>query len=1010
MRLSEFTGARHIPLVGRRDLLEEARRRVGRGGVHLVYFEGDGGVGKTALLEAILEQSQRGSRADAMPGCRVAGEVIDLYHVDVHTSEGLIRRIIDVLGKWSFAASENALEALAQARVAQDMDAANMHARALQQAFFDEFARLTDDGVVLALDTMEVLEYERDPFQEELGEQLPIVSAGAWLFQSFFPALHGNVVLLLAARPNGIKERLEALPERTPHLMFRSTGLEALGEEETLEYLRAIAQSEGKRGDGDAAARLWAFSEEHGAVAHHLTGGRPILLSLVADMVAHGWALPPSFDRSLEELKEQNDRAQAAEVERALLLRILESPTPVGETIRTLAWLRKGATPELLARVMDLKTLDGEWDVYTATGYLDQVAQLAWVKVRPGDRRVFLHDEMIFLLEKHVLQLCSQDETDRIHASIRRYYRDLIRDLEERVRQFPPVLVSIQARLRHALVEEMHYRLRHSPPMGFAMYFWLAEEALGGRDPEMDMLLRTEFLRTLGMLTDNDHFVGFIPREAEMDIAVRWGMRALFFQSDPHAALRILDQVRMRWGKDAGKLKVAWAHLQLYQAVAQIQRADGEDWQEARELLADVERKADEMLMAPPETPVVRGRRWQARILKSLALNFRGYLDRQQGRYLEAVQHYQESAMLQRRLGMAALVSTLTNLSYAMALTGEFRRARLLTEEAERLARYRGNGHMLALTLNVRALVEELDSHHRAALRYAEQALAVAEDLPSPRVRGLIHLTRARAHRYQWHSLTEEERKHEPSPFGQALAEANEAVRLLRNNPADRVEALMERGCVYREIARVHHAAGSREEARESAQKSRKDFERVVVLARAMDQPRQQALAWANLGWLYYYTGEVEKVSETLAQAYLPFPKDYLFPTRGPTPPMANKGRKDEATLPYWSTLGKVEMLKAYLALDQARTTSNNDSGQTHLQAAVKHITLSLAYDELVAEAHFELARAEESLHRRILQDNLSIRSLHQHAHQVAEEQALDQPTPFQSFLDRMFGPADLWT
>ncbi len=88
MNLMEFTGARRIPLIGRQDLLKETEWYIGRGGVHLLYFEGEGGIGKTALLGAILEQSQRGSGADRLAGCRVAKEVIDLYHVDVHTAEG----------------------------------------------------------------------------------------------------------------------------------------------------------------------------------------------------------------------------------------------------------------------------------------------------------------------------------------------------------------------------------------------------------------------------------------------------------------------------------------------------------------------------------------------------------------------------------------------------------------------------------------------------------------------------------------------------------------------------------------------------------------------------------------------------------------------------------------------------------------------------------------------------------------------------------------------------------
>jgi tetratricopeptide (TPR) repeat protein len=757
MQLIEFAGARRVPLIGRRDLLQEAERRIGRGGVHLLYLEGRGGVGKTALLEAILERSLRSGRADSSAGCCVAQQVIDLYHVDVHTYEGLIRKIAQVLGRWSFEETERLSTSLDQARVSGDVDVIREREKALQLVFLQEFSALSQTGVVLAFDTLEVLEYEQDPFQKELGERLPALSAGKWLFESFLPALQGNAMVLLAGRSAELVPRLEALHDQKEHLLVRHIELQPLDAEETKEYLKAVAQAEGLRGDGDAAARLWTFAEERGDTTHFLTGGRPILLSLVADMVAHNWALPAPFDKTREEILARHVGDWWPDVERALAVGIQESPTPMGNTLRALAWLRKGATPELLAQLLELKTKDGEWDRYTATGYLDQVAQLALVKVRPGDRRVFLHDEMYTLLDTHVLQKCTEDERSRVYSTIRTYHRDLIRQLEQRVEKLPPLLASTQVHLHQTLVEEMHYRLFESPPIGFAMYFWLAEEALGGRDAEMDMLIRSEFLRTLSALEETEYFLGAIPREAALDTAVRWGMRALFLRSDPEGALRILDQARRRWSREAGKLELAWAHLELYRALAKIQRASGDDWQEARELLVAVGETADRVLTFPPENPVVQARRWRAKILKSLARNYWGYLDRRQGRYREAVLHYQESAMLQRRLGMDALAPTLTNLSFVLAATGDFHTARLLADEAERLARRRGQDHMLATNLNVRALVEEFDGHHQVALRYTDRALEVAARLPNQRVQGLIRSTRARAYRNLWSSLADAE-------------------------------------------------------------------------------------------------------------------------------------------------------------------------------------------------------------------------------------------------------------
>jgi tetratricopeptide (TPR) repeat protein len=276
-------------------------------------------------------------------------------------------------------------------------------------------------------------------------------------------------------------------------------------------------------------------------------------------------------------------------------------------------------------------------------------------------------------------------------------------------------------------------------------------------------------------------------------------------------------------------------------------------------------------------------------------------------------------------------------------------------------------------------------------------------------VRGLILCTRARAHRYLWNSLPEIQREGKASLFDEALKEANQAVTLLRRNPADRVDALLERGCIYREMACLYHQNGKGEETQAFAQKSREDLERVAVLAAALDFPHKQALAWTHLGWLYYYLGQTEKAEKALEEAYQPFPAGYLFPKLGPLPSMAETPHQGEATLPYWSTLGRAEMLRGYLALDQALAGSTNKENGAQLQAAVKHITLSLAYNGLVSGSHSDLDRAVEGLHRRIVRDGLNIKAMHQHAQEVAKAQDLAQPTRFQDFLNRMFGPADLW-
>ena len=91
-------------------------------------------MGKTSLLEAILEQSQWGGKAESLSGSCVAHQVIDMAHPELHAPEGLIRQIMEVLGKWFFDSAQSLLPALEQARLSGDIAAVKHSEQALQAA------------------------------------------------------------------------------------------------------------------------------------------------------------------------------------------------------------------------------------------------------------------------------------------------------------------------------------------------------------------------------------------------------------------------------------------------------------------------------------------------------------------------------------------------------------------------------------------------------------------------------------------------------------------------------------------------------------------------------------------------------------------------------------------------------------------------------------------------------------------------------------------------------------
>jgi hypothetical protein len=844
-----------LRFVGRQDFLRAVERRRCWGGVYLLLIEGEGGIGKTALLEAILERTRPARETGFRLEPCVANQIIDFRHIDVHSVEALIRKVAEVLGEGDFTQTRQALDTLEQTRSGGSPAAIAKQARTVEAVFLAEFATLAERGVVLAFDTLDGLHTEPTALYELADTTTPVPSVGGWLVDTFLPALRGNVVVLLAGRLTPMRGHLERLARQHPQMEYQHVPLTPLAIGETRDYLQGAAGVLTASGHPQAAARLAAFSQAHGDTAHTLTGGKPLLVALVADLVAHGWTQPAAFASELKALQATGAEAGGPEVERFLVAQVEAIPAPLGPALRALAWLPRGATPELLARVMELRTLEGQWDIYAATDCLDRLADLTLVQLRASDRRVFLHDQLGHLLVSYLLSKAGEAEVDRVHAAIQAYYRERASDLARRLEQFPPRFSLLQTRLRQTLVEDMYYRLRHCPPAGFATYARLAEDALSRRDAELDLLLRAELIRTADQLSAAKSLQGLNSQEVEMEVALRWASRTLLLDGDAPAALQLLDWIETRWRQDAAAVGLAWTHLWLCQARALIHRGEPGDWSTAHDLLADVVQVSDGALYPS-------GHRLQARLLQAVALHARGTLARLEGRFLVAVQHYQAAAILLRRLEMWALTPTLIELAHVMAQTGQVHAARLLAQEAERRSQRASDEATLALARHVRAVVEIHDNHPRDALRYASQALHLARRVHEGSLHGAIHLTRARARLQLWESFGRDQRHQELTPLLEALQDVDLAVNLLGHSPAAMVDALLERAGIHRAVALWHDWQGRDDEADRAATRSHDDAQEAAGLAAALDLPGQQALAWLHRAWLHYHLKQT-----TLARA-----------------------------------------------------------------------------------------------------------------------------------------------
>ncbi len=1016
-----------IPLIGREEEIERIVRAYQEATAPRVfYIEGEGGVGKTALMEEVMRRIRVGDDTGSRWGV-VARQILDVYHIEYQTPGGLADGIIQVL-----QSSEDDFRAYKT--FAQKLDERLAKGESVSQAEIDEgwklFAEALDrlaeskGRLFLAIDTVEVLFAVQDEFQKEYNLALP---SSASVLQSIFKIIqqsHAPILWLFAGRPSGLAEEAKTVGVLAEEHMIR---LKPLGREEAVSYLRAVAR---QILDPAARERLEEISSYHASALHRETQGRPILLAIVADIVAQGGALPESFYR-----KEEETKRGRAELERRLLAHLVRLSDGIGDLLRVMGLLRKGVDASMLADLEGGESKDTALEE-VQEHLLQRAAKLTIVKHRPvKERAYFLHDEVYALFERHSDYLPPQQARERYLEAVLRYYKERRGEIQEKAHHTWnwQTRVRLKRKAQWLEAEMLHYKLRLGVRDGYSFYFLRAEDALDARERDEFLQLRSELLRTVNELHQLGRLSKDVWQEAQIDVALRWGLYTLLVEGTVKRAIELLDEVEPWLRRKAESLSQNQKRqLQLYQAVAQLKDGNRED---AQKIL----RQLDEELQDE------QGR--IAQIIKAYAAAYQGYLERLQGQYYQAIKHYQRAVSYFRRLKMHALTTTLANMAYAMAMVGWFRRARQALAEAETDARRSGNIHQRARILNVRCIVETLDGHLNTARRRAEEALELLDKgkLDAYSLRALIYVNLARARRYAWNRVVTDERVHE----WKALWEAYDAIRKAEGYEVSlslpyQVELWNEAGCVFREMSwlsrqraekKVDMALSDSEEASfvsalsDAGAKAQQYFlkaagvsvdqelgsaeileweHRVQSHIEKVGDPYWPLMALVNLGWHWYYQRQPSEWIEALCQLiYRRIPEEYHLPEP--------KIKRGEAHILLWGILGKIEMLSFYDTLRGWKHLSREEREQ-RLRDGVRHVVWALEYDHLMGEDPYDLRRAEEGLNHRILTlpdwEECLLPRLYQYGEPYAKELEKNmgiQQSTFMQWLEERFGGRELW-
>jgi tetratricopeptide (TPR) repeat protein len=966
MLVSFFPGmpaAGVVPLVGRRKELEEIRKAVEAEETRIVYITGQGGIGKTRLVQEVLNELRENREL------AVAQELIDFYHIVNRSLEGLLEAIRTSVGldlpRYQEAREELERLVLTAGATFREIDEKR---REMAKVFLEEWNEKSEEKrIVVAFDTLEKLHYESDRAQELLGVELEYPVVRSWLFKEFLPKA-SNTLILLAGRPRKALERelKETLKDKLVEIE-----LGAFSEEETEAYFEAIKNN---LAEGSIERqRLEKLSTEMRKVINILTGGRPILISLVADYLATADLLLPIFGEPFEKVagysEKELERARA-QVERELVNQFRELPDPLRYTVYYLAWTRKGMEPELLAKIMGLNAEE-------AKERLEKARKLSFVKTRPGDSRVFLHDEMYELAEKHIFPLTPPGEHERIYSSCIRFYEEKIETLQDelaklyRERGKTQELAQKRRELMEAKAALVHYGLMHEPSNGFSLYFKAAEEAYHGADIEADMLLREEILDFLALkFAEGEEVNGLKRKEVEAELSTRW-VKRLINLGKFEKALEIAKEIEGL----AKEVPIFEVDLLISKAFAQIMM--WKDIETAEQWLREAIERLEKMLKKEPVNEFII-------ILWAKAHNYMGYLSRIRGQYKKAVESYKKAIVYQRLLKLETQqAETLNNSAFASAEAGEPNTAKVHAQDALELRLKFGFPYPIGLSYNTMALVEIRLSDYPRAKDYAEKARKIFEEIGNLRGVGLAYLALAEAllRLSAKPALTPEEFSWDNRLKLLKKAEifAKEALHIFQNlypEEEREIEAWLRLGCVHRDQARFCKKAGKKR-IKEKEKKAMECFEEVIN--RAKDKmPYRAVEAIVDEAWLEYYMDRSKKAMDKSDEAFTLIPDDYKIPGKPEEIPL-------DACLPFWAQLGKIEVLRGVMAFDEFE--KNKD--RSKLEEAIKHFARGLAYNELVSEHSHGFHLALFTVYDRL--KGLNVREI-KTAYDALEEFEKDEP------------------
>lgn len=804
-------------LINRTTEIDSIRHSLQANGLRIVYFVGDGGSGKTRLLEEVgtLEYQFRLSTPLRW------SNILDLYHTDLHNTSTLQDTLTDRLDpeQEHFKSYRSARYQFKRRREQGVSSSVLIRERSVLEAQFLEdyalFARTYRP--VITLDTLESVVHETDFIQSLCDLDYEPIESWDWMLQHLNTLK--NTVLVLAGRPEPVLEEELRHAANSAECLLQVLSIKGLQPDQTHQLLKRLLQRAPRALLPllDHSEQLWKLTQE----------GRPVQLALVIELVSQNLEL-------MEKIM-STPAANRGVWNQRLVHTLFDPNDSNGKVLFLLALARKGLTPTLL------QYLTG-WPKKMCHEHLDAIRNRKVVKAHPSSDALFLHDALYELFDAYP----STEPLNEYYQQLAEYYRQF--------RDNPEETVEVRDR---ATVHAFYYTLQYDPLKAFEVeYLPWSERAIKGHKRSLEMQLRDELLRFLKEPANRQQAMlqGLSPERVQQDSAIRWIKRFLMRQ-DPKRAIRVAERLltlgplqyeslaallpepvlsltheQEQQGRSLLEATDAffWGHLLTFygEALAYISRADAPEQQAQRVLVKAI------LLLEGNDNLASSHLSWFWRRITGRAWNTLGYLYRTYGHYRRALEAYNQALHYFTSGPEDEQADTLNNRAFLLALLGESEQSLASIDRAVAIRRRLAQPYPLALSYNTRGRIHALQGTFSFAQQECEEALRTFEALADPRGIGLTcnalgFILRLQGQKWKVEYCTVEEATVRFEQSGSYLEKARalfaeDNAKIVSQptviEPLRHWEAYNESGSLYREWGHVLHHVGKTEAATEKYQ------------------------------------------------------------------------------------------------------------------------------------------------------------------------------------------------